>query len=85
MSTPPPPPRAPENEPPKRSWFTIVLTFLGLFVSAVILLALPTGFIGPVIVFGGLFFFLVIGFHYVVWGRWLNRVLAEEEREQGQD
>jgi hypothetical protein len=47
---------------------------------------LPTGAIGPVIVFGGVMFFGMIGFHYVVWGRWMMRVLREEEaRKEKQD
>ena len=46
------------------------------------LLALPTGFIGPVLVFGGMIFFGVIGFHYFVWGRWLGRILQQEMQEQ---
>ena len=47
--------------------------------AAFILLLLPTGFIGPVLVFGGLIFFGIIGFYYVVWGRWIHRLLEEEK------
>jgi hypothetical protein len=57
------------------------LVTIGLMVGASLLLLLPTGFIGPVIVFGGLIFFGIIGFHYVVWGRWINRLLKEELAE----
>lgn len=71
----------PSLEPPRKSWFTIFLVTIGLMVGASLLLLLPTGFIGPVIVFGGLIFFGIIGFHYVVWGRWINRLLKEELAE----
>ena len=80
-----PDPSPPQPPARRRSWFTILLTGLGVALSAVVLLALPTGFIGPVLVFGSLLFFGVIGFHYVVWGRWLNRILIEEEQPEDAD
>ena len=53
-----------------------------MLTAAMTLLALPTGFIGPVMVFGGLLFFGVIGFHYFVWGRWLTEIVRQEVEEQ---
>jgi hypothetical protein len=46
------------------------------------LLMIPTGFIGPVIVFGGCCFGGVIALHYLVWGRWLDRLIKEEQAEE---
>ncbi len=76
-------------EPPQRasnSLLTVIMVLVIGTVCAGTLLMLPTGAIGPVIVFGGLMFFGMIGFHYVVWGRWMTRVLREEEaRKKEQD
>jgi hypothetical protein len=36
-------------------------------------------------VFGGLIFFSVIGFHYYVWGRWLGEILREAAEEDGNE
>ena len=55
---------------------------IGCTVGAVVLLALPTGFIGPVIVFGGLFFFSIVGIHYIVWGRMIDRMIREERTDE---
>lgn len=50
--------------------------------GASFLLIIPTGFIGPVIVFGGFIFCGVIALHYIVWGRWLDRLIKEEQAEE---
>lgn len=77
---PEPPPRA------SNSLLTVIMVLVIGTVCAGTLLMLPTGAIGPVIVFGGVMFFGMIGFHYVVWGRWMTRVLREEEaRKKEQD
>jgi len=55
-----------------------------LMFGAGFLLLIP-GRIGFALVFGGLIFFGVIGFHYFVWGRWLGEILrqaAEDERNE---
>ena len=74
----------PERPEPPRQRGSALLTFgalaLGL-VSATVLLALPLGFIVPAMVIGGMIFFVVIGFHYLVWGRWLAAILQEEAEE----
>jgi hypothetical protein len=76
-------------DPPQRasnSLLTVIMVLVIGTVCAGTLLMLPTGAIGPVIVFGGVMFFGMIGFHYVVWGRWMMRVLREEEaRKEKQD
>lgn len=46
------------------------------------LLVLP-GFIGMAIVAGALLMFGMIGFHYIVWGRWMTRVLRDEVIDDG--
>ncbi|MCO6459392.1 MAG: hypothetical protein J5I93_29120 [Pirellulaceae bacterium] len=62
-----------------KGWLTILAVTSALLIFASILLALPIGFFGPVIVVGGLFFTGLVGFHYLVWGRWLTRIVQEEE------
>ena len=74
------PPRAPIE--PRRSRFTLYLAFIICMMGAGFLLMIPTGFIGPVIVFGGCSFFGVIALHYLVWGRWLDRLIKEEQAEE---
>ena len=43
------------------------------------LLVLPLlGFIGVAILVGGFLFSVVIGLHYLLWGRWVERVIRQE-------
>lgn len=79
MQIPPPPP---PTEPAKRSWLTIAAVGLAVVLGAALLLVAPTGFIGPVVVFGSFLFTGLVGLHYVVWGRWLTRVLREQHPEE---
>jgi len=75
-------------EPPQRasnSLLTVIMVLVIGTVCAGTLLMLPTGAIGPALVFGGLLFFGMIGFHYVVWGRWMTRVLREEALKKERD
>ena len=58
--------------------------FVAYAIASVLLLLLPTGFIGPVIVVGGFVFVIVIGVHYFLWGRWLTRLLAEDARTKAE-
>ncbi|MBI2481568.1 MAG: hypothetical protein HYV60_23875 [Planctomycetia bacterium] len=84
LERPPSPP-----EPPQRtsnSLLTVIMVLVIGTVCAGTLLMLPIGAIGPVIVFGSVMFVGMIGFHYIVWGRWMTRVLREEEaRKKEQD
>ena len=73
---PEPAPRA------SNSLLTVIMVLVIGTVCAGTLLMLPTGAIGSAVVFGGLMFFGMIGFHYVVWGRWMTRVLREEARQK---
>jgi hypothetical protein len=66
-----------------RSCLTVIALFFGYLLLSAILLILPTGFIGPVFAIGGLFLVGVIGFHYVVWGRMLTRILQEKDATDG--
>ena len=77
-----PVPQRPVDQPRRSSSATVFLAGILLLMAAMTLLALPTGFIGPVIVFGGMVFFGVIGFHYFVWGRWLSEIVRQEAEEQ---
>jgi len=63
-----------------RSCLLGILLLIAYVVASGMLLILPTGFIGPVFVVGGFVLVCVIGFHYLVWGRWLTQLLAEEAR-----
>ena len=78
-------PPKPQESPPRAS--NTLLTVIMLLVIGMVcggtLLMVPT--IGPVLVLGGLLFFGMIGFHYVVWGRWMTRVLREEAQKEKQD
>jgi len=78
-------PQRPTQSPRPRSWSTVALAAILMSAGSMTLLALPTGFIGPVMVFGGMIFFGVIGFHYFVWGRWLGEILRQELEEQEAD
>ena len=74
--------------PPQRASSSLLTAIMVLVIGTVCagtLLMLPTGAIGPAVVFGGLLFFGMIGFHYVVWGRWMTRVLREEALKKEQD
>ncbi len=78
----PPPPTEPAPARSSNSLLTVIMLLLIGTVSAGLLLMLPTGFIGPVMVFGGLLFFGMMAFHYVVWGRWMTRILRDEELDE---
>ena len=75
------PSRLPNSPPRRGSWFTVLLALIACMMGAAFLLIMPTGFIGPVMVFGGLIFFGVIGLHYLVWGRWISKIVQEEQAD----
>lgn len=67
--------------PPRRG--SCLMVIIGLSLLSVVvpaLLLLPTGPIGPFILFGGLGCGFLFAFHYFVWGRWLTHVLRDEDR-----
>lgn len=66
-----PPPAAPTG-----SRLSTIAALMMLMFGAGFLLLLP-GRIGFALVFGGLIFLGVIGFHYFVWGRWLGEILRQ--------
>ncbi len=72
----PPPPAAPQG-----SRFSTVAAVMMILLGAGFLLLLP-GRIGVAMVVGGLFFSGLFGFHYLVWGRWLGKVLREAEEDE---
>ena len=74
-----PPTNDTEQKSGGRSCLTVVAIFLVYLLLSAILLILPTGFIGPVFAMGGLLLVGVIGFHYLLWGRWMSRMLQEKE------
>ena len=78
-------PESPLQRPsaaPKGSWLSTLAATMMLMFGGTFLLFLP-GRIGFAMVFGGLIFFGVIGFHYFVWGRWLGEILRQEADEDG--
>ncbi|MCA9122508.1 MAG: hypothetical protein H6822_15115 [Planctomycetaceae bacterium] len=82
LERPEKPPASPQRA--SNSLLTVIMLLVIGTVCAGTLLMLPTGAIGPAIVFGGVMFFGMIGFHYVVWGRWMTRVLREEAAREEQ-
>lgn len=83
LERPPQPPDPPQRA--SNSLLTVIMVLVIGTVCSGTLLMLPTGAIGSALVFGGLLFFGMIGFHYVVWGRWMTRVLREEALQEEQD
>jgi hypothetical protein len=67
-----------------RSCLTVVALFLVYLLLSAMLLILPTGFIGPVFALGGLLLVGVIGFHYLLWGRWMSRILQDKDNIDGE-
>lgn len=62
-----------------------------MFMSALIILGIsltilvPLGFFLPVVVLGGALFIGILGLHYLVWGRWMERILREEREANGEE
>ena len=67
-----------------RSCLTVAALFVVYLVLSGILIILPTGFIGPVFAVGGLLLVGVIGLHYLLWGRWVSRMLQEKDNSDSQ-
>lgn len=81
MERPPRPP-APDSQVEKRGSVLPILMAVGVaLVAATALMFLTLGLFAYVIV-AGLILFLVAGFHYLVWGRWLERVIRAQVDEE---
>jgi hypothetical protein len=77
-------PFQPTPAAPKGTWLSTIAATMMLLLGAAFLLFLP-GRIGFAIVFGGMIFFGMIGFHYFVWGRWLGEILRQAADEEGKE
>lgn len=80
----PEPTRPPLPEPRRSSPVSIILALVLLLVAATLLTVLTLGYFGPVIPIATAIF-LVILLHYFVWGRWLGRIIREEEQREKQE
>lgn len=69
---------------PQGSRLSTIAALMMLMFGAGFLLLLP-GRIGFALVFGGLLFLGVIGFHYFVWGRWLGEILRQAADDEGNE
>jgi hypothetical protein len=83
--TPPPMPKPPElPEKPRGSWLSIALAGMLGVVALIVLSFLTLGQMLPVAVIGGLIFAFV-GFHYVVWGWWLGKLIQQAGEEEDEE
>jgi len=82
MPAHPPPPRPePPNEPPRmQTWLSILLSIIGVSTTIFVLGFLTLGFFLPVVAISGALVLLIL-FHYVVWGCWINRLIQQDEEE----
>ncbi len=65
---------------PQREWMTYLILASVLLVGSAVLLIVPLGFFGPVMVMGGWLFAGGLAFHYFVWGKWLAEIVEQEEQ-----
>ena len=80
---PDPPMTSKEYPQQKRgSWISIALVTLALLFAGTMLLVLPLGYIGIAVIVGAVFFIGLVAFHYVVWGRWITRIIEREQEEE---
>ena len=80
------PPKPPAGNSPSKgsvvSWLAILLLVGSLVLSVGLLWLGQVGKFAPFLVVLAGLFFAAVGFHYVVWGWWLPRILARDaERE----
>ncbi|MCH2128486.1 MAG: hypothetical protein MK179_05045 [Pirellulaceae bacterium] len=75
--------RRPEPPKPHRTILSIFLAFVLFAIVSAVLFFLTLGSFGQVFVIGGVIL-MVIGFHYVVWGWWLGRIIREEEGQSNE-
>lgn len=72
-------PEPPQPPPPKSTLGTLAIVASCALVVCVVSLFLPLIGLMPVLVIVGLLF--VGGLNYLLWGRWLTRVLQDEQRD----
>jgi len=76
--------RPPAPEPPAEKGGSLLPIMLAVILAMAVttaLLFLTLGMFAYVIA-AGLILFLVAGFHYLVWGRWLERVIRAQVEEE---
>jgi hypothetical protein len=75
-------PSRPQVEPPRDNWLGLLLAAAAAAIIFAGLFFLTQGIFGLVVLVGG-GVFAMAALHYVIWGRWLSRVLHEEESVAG--
>ena len=80
----PPLERPSPPEQPRSSWLSVFLAFLLGSAAFVAISFLTLGIFAPVLVIGGILFFIV-GLHYCLWGWWLGSVIRQAESEEEEE
>ncbi len=79
-------PTMPPPSPPRsRGWGSILIVILATSGLVSFLLLAPIGFLGFAILVGSMVLTVIIGLHYLIWGRWLTRTLQESAAEMSDD
>lgn len=73
------------SPPPKSSWKSLSLTMLLAMLMGGLFLALPMGLVAPGLLLLIVLLSLLMAFHYFVWGRWMTRILQQEQENQEQE
>lgn len=71
----------PTDPKPRGSRLSIAIAGVLCLLALCVLLILPLGGLGFAIVLGGIGFVGMAMFHYLTWGRWMQRVLERERLE----
>ncbi|MFP6677223.1 MAG: hypothetical protein VB878_19220 [Pirellulaceae bacterium] len=88
---PPRPSVVSDLKPPQPSLLSRLFAMAGIMVAglfllaAMLLLLMPLGYLGIAFVGGSGILALVVAIHYLVWGKWIKRVLEEEIGPQQDD
>jgi hypothetical protein len=80
---PPKPPALPAEQEARGSWLSIFLTLLMCAAAYIVLSFVTLNVFGPVLIIAGVVF-LVVSFHYLVWGWWLGKVIRDAHEEDGE-
>jgi len=70
-------PSRPQNEPPRGNWLGLLLAAAAAIIICTGLFFLTQGLFGLVLLVGG-GVFAMAALHYLIWGRWLSRMLYDE-------